>query len=91
MEGIANWEQGQNQGNGKLSAWRRAAVGDLTSALDFKKPDTSIPNAGSTLPAIQQEIQECVANLAGTTPYIVPSNKRCPAESPGAIRPSVVC
>lgn len=48
-----------------LSAWRRSTVGDLTSALNFKKPDQSIPNLPSTLPAVQQVIQQCVANLAG--------------------------
>ena len=48
-----------------LSAWRRATVGDLTSALNFKKPDQSIPNLPSTLPAVQQAIQQCIANLAG--------------------------
>ncbi len=32
-----------------LSAWRRATVGDLTSALNFKKPDQSIPNLPPTL------------------------------------------
>ncbi|MHB8499592.1 MAG: alkaline phosphatase family protein [Candidatus Acidiferrales bacterium] len=75
-----------------LSAWRRAAVGDLTSALNFKKPDPSIPNLPSTLPAVQQEIQECVANLAGTTSYAVPSPQTLPTQEPGiATRPSGVC
>jgi phospholipase C len=27
-----------------LSAWRRATVGDMTTALNFKAPDTSIPS-----------------------------------------------
>jgi phospholipase C len=75
-----------------LSAWRRAAVGDLTSALNFKKPDPSIPKLPSTLPAIQQEIQQCVANLAGTTPYTVPSPQAMPTQESGsASRPSGVC
>src|ERR1700756_270386 len=52
-----------------LSAWRRATVGDLTSALNFKKTDPSTPNLPSTLPAISQAIQQCAANLAGTTPF----------------------
>ena len=47
-----------------LSAWRRAAVGDLTSALNFKKPDQSIPSLPSTLPATPQAIVQCSANLA---------------------------
>jgi phospholipase C len=75
-----------------LSAWRRAAVGDLTSALNFKKPDQSIPNLPSTLQALQQEIQECVANLAGTTPYTVPTTQTVPIQEPGSpTRPSGVC
>ena len=75
-----------------LSAWRRAAVGDLTSALNFKKPDQSIPNLPSTLQALQQEIQECVANLAGTTPYTVPTTQTVPIQEPGTrTRPSGVC
>src|SRR5580704_10994181 len=75
-----------------LSAWRRAAVGDLTSALNFKKPDPSIPKLPSTLPAIQQEIQQCAAHLAGTTPYTVPSPQAMPTQESGsASRPSGVC
>src|ERR1700757_985012 len=49
-----------------LSAWRRATVGDLTTAFNFTKPDQSIPNLPPTLPAIQQVIQQCAASLAGT-------------------------
>jgi phospholipase C len=75
-----------------LSAWRRATVGDLTGALNFKKPDQSIPNLPSTLPANPQEIQQCVANLAGTTPYTVPSPQTIPSQESGtATRPSGVC
>jgi phospholipase C len=75
-----------------LSAWRRAAVGDLTSAINFKKPDQSIPNLPSTLPAIQQVIQECVANLAGTTPYPVPNPQGLPSQEAGtALKPSGQC
>ena len=75
-----------------LSAWRRAAVGDLTSALNFKKPDQSIPNLPSTLPAIAQVITECIATLGGTTPYPVPTTQTLPAQESGtAIRPSGVC
>jgi phospholipase C len=75
-----------------LSAWRRAAVGDLTSALNFKKPDQSIPNLPSTLPGVQQVIQQCIANLAGTTPYTVPTTQTAPTQESGtATRPSGVC
>src|SRR6202007_2963329 len=75
-----------------LSAWRRAAVGDLTSALNLKKPDQSIPNLPSTLPALQQEIQECIANLAGTTLSSLPSQQTLPTQESGTpTRPSGVC
>jgi phospholipase C len=75
-----------------LSAWRRAAVGDLTSALNLKKPDGSVPNLPATLPAIPQAIVQCTANLAGTTPYTVPSPQSLPTQETGtATRPSGVC
>jgi phospholipase C len=75
-----------------LSAWRRTAVGDLTSAFNFKAPDHSIPNLPSTLAAIPQIIQECTANLAGTTPYAVQSPQMLPTQETGtAAKPSGVC
>lgn len=75
-----------------LSAWRRATVGDLTSALNFKKPDQSIPNLPSTLPAVPQVIQQCIANLAGTTPYTAPSTQALPTQESGTANPpSGVC
>jgi phospholipase C len=75
-----------------LSAWRRAAVGDLTSALNLKKPDQSIPNLPSTVPAVASVIQECIATLAGITPYTVPSTQTLPTQESGtATRPSGVC
>jgi phospholipase C len=75
-----------------LSAWRRAAVGDLTSAFNFKAPDRSIPNLPSTLDALPEIIQECAANLAGTTPFTVPNPQTSPTQEPGtASRPSGKC
>ena len=75
-----------------LSAWRRTAVGDLTSALNLKKPDQSIPSLPSTLPALQREIQECAANLAGTTLYSLPSPQTLPTQESGTpTRPSGAC
>jgi phospholipase C len=66
--------------------------GDLTSALNLKKPDQSIPNLPSALPALQQVIQQCTANLAGTTPYVVPSPQALPTQESGSpTRPSGVC
>lgn len=63
-----------------LSAWRCATVGDMSLALNLKAVETSIPDLPTPVPAIQQAIQECAANLAGTTPYAVPT--RSLAESP---------
>jgi phospholipase C len=75
-----------------LSVWRRATVGDLTSALNFKRPDQSIPNLPSTLAAVPQIIQSCVANLGGTTSYQVPSGQTVPTQESGsAVRPSGEC
>jgi phospholipase C len=75
-----------------LSAWRRAAVGDLTSAFNFKNPDASIPTLPSTLPPISSILQECTANLAGTTPYPVPNPQGLPSQEAGtAPKPSGLC
>jgi phospholipase C len=75
-----------------LSAWRRATVGDLTSALNLKNPDQSIPSLPSTLEAIPQVIQQCVGNLAGTTAYNVPTTQVLPTQESGTpTRPSGVC
>ena len=38
-----------------LSAWRRATVGDLTSAFNFAAPDQSVPNLPSTLRGIHPD------------------------------------
>jgi phospholipase C len=75
-----------------LSAWRRATVGDLTSALNLRKADPSVPTLPSTLPAVSQVIQQCAANLAGTTPYAVPAAQSIATQESGsAIRPSGPC
>ena len=51
------------------------------------------PNdAKAPLPALQQAIQQCAANLAGTTPYTVPSTQTLPTQESGTpTRPSGVC
>jgi len=75
-----------------LSAWRRAAVGDLTSAFNFAAPDTSIPNLPSTTQAIPQVIQQCVANPNGTPAFAVPNPQSLPAQESGTGRkPSGTC
>src|SRR6202023_376432 len=75
-----------------LSAWRRAAVGDLTSAFNFKNPDQSIPSLPSTLQGDPQAITQCAANLAGTVPYAVPTTQSLPTQESGTLnRPSGAC
>src|ERR1700758_3865456 len=75
-----------------LSAWRRATVGDLTTAFNFKAPDQSIPNLPSTLPAVPQIIQQCTNTLAGTTPPAMPNPQVAPTQESGtAPRPSGPC
>jgi phospholipase C len=75
-----------------LSAWRRAAVGDLTTAFNFAVPDTSVPNLPSTVAALPQVIQECATSLLGTTVYSVPNPQSLPVQESGsASKPSGVC
>jgi phospholipase C len=75
-----------------LSAWRRATVGDLTSAFNFKNPDQSIPNLPSPLTGDPQAIVQCAANLAGTIPYTVPATQSLPTQESGTPnRPSGTC
>jgi len=75
-----------------LSAWRRATVGDLTSALNFRNPDLSIPSLPSPLQVDAQLIQQCVATLAGTAPFSVPTTQGLPIQESGAAnRPSGAC
>ncbi|MDB5390587.1 MAG: plc [Planctomycetaceae bacterium] len=75
-----------------LSAWRRATVGDLTSSLNLRSPDQSIPALPSTSPAISQTIQECAAGLAGSTQFSPPDPQTSPTQEPGsAPRPSGIC
>jgi phospholipase C len=66
-----------------LSAWRRANVGDLTSAFNFTKPDPSIPALPPTFPAIPQILSGCTASLAGTTPYQIPNPQSSPMQEAG--------
>ena len=75
-----------------LSAWRRATVGDMTSAFNFSKTDPSVPNLPPTAPAIQQILSECVANLAGTEPFQLPNPQLMPTQESGTpTHPSGTC
>jgi phospholipase C len=75
-----------------LTAWRRATVGDLTTAFNFAKPDQSIPNLPATVLPISEAIQQCAGNLAGFTPYTAPTPQTMPTQETGtARRPSGTC
>jgi phospholipase C len=75
-----------------LTAWRRATVGDLTSAFNFTKPDMSIPSLASPSAPSSAQIQECVNNLAGFSPYPHPTTQAMPTQEPGtAPKPSGTC
>src|SRR6266436_9645576 len=72
-----------------LSAWRRATVGDLTSAFNFTKPDPSIPALPDRQTTISQTVTGCLASLSSTTPYPVPDPQSSPTQEAGtAGRPS---
>ena len=75
-----------------LSAWRRAAVGDMTSAFSFSKADQSVPSLPVTVSAATQTINECVTALLGTTPYPVPNPQVAPTQESGtATRSTGLC
>src|SRR6201993_3301556 len=75
-----------------LSAWRRAAVGDLTSALNFIKPDQSVPALPSPATAVSEILSQCASTLTGTTTYPVPNPQSLPTQEAGtAPRPSGSC
>ena len=75
-----------------LSAWRRATVGDMTSAFNFTKPDTSIPPLPSTVAALQSILTECTNNLAGFAGFTLPVTQTMPTQESGSpLRPSGKC
>jgi phospholipase C len=75
-----------------LSAWRRAAVGDMTSAFNFAAPDPVFPDLPFPLPITASAALQCAALLAGGTPYPVPNPQIAPTQEAGAPkRPSGTC
>ncbi|HEX4620858.1 MAG TPA: alkaline phosphatase family protein, partial [Myxococcaceae bacterium] len=83
-----------------LSAWRRAAVGDLTSAFNFAAPDRSVPRLPLVTTA-SPAVVECATNGSVTNTLGVPdplpayvpgAGGSVPAQEPGGVRrPSGVC
>jgi phospholipase C len=68
-----------------LSAWRRAATGDLTTALPHITPDTSVPTLPSTSLGDTSVAEQAVINaLAGTedvgVPYPPPTANSMPTQ-----------
>jgi phospholipase C len=75
-----------------LSAWRRATVGDLTSAFNFTKPDMSIPTLPAPGAPAADVLLQCASNLAGFVPYPLPATQAMPTQEPGtAPKPSGTC
>jgi hypothetical protein len=61
----------------------------MSASKRFAAIDQSIPALPSTVPAIPQIIQECIANPAGTNPDSVPNPQTPPTQEAGkASRPS---
>jgi len=75
-----------------LSAWRRATVGDMTTAFNFSKTDTSVPSLPVPLTATAQTISGCITSILDATPYPIPNPQTLPTQEAGsATRPSGSC
>ena len=75
-----------------LSAWRRSTVGDMTSAFNFSKVDTSVPSMPPISTALSGILTECAANLLGFTPPQLPPTQTMATQEPGnAVRPQAGC
>ncbi|TMC47800.1 MAG: hypothetical protein E6J20_19275, partial [Chloroflexi bacterium] len=73
-----------------LTLWRRQAVGDLTTALNFAAPDASPPLSVLTTPAPPDDIAqhpECATEELQASQYPIPANPPTPHQEPG-FRPS---
>src|SRR5439155_10021888 len=73
-----------------LSAWRRAAAGDLTSALNLTAPDASVPALPAPSLTDPRVASECVPGaLPGAgPPYPVPASRMPTQEAGTARRPT---
>ena len=75
-----------------LSPWRRSEVGDMTSAFNFSKPDTSVPALPTPLAADAAVISGCIDALTGTGTYPIPNPQTLPTQESGsAMRPDPSC
>jgi phospholipase C len=76
-----------------LSAWRRAAVGDMTSAFNFKAPDANFPDLPSPLSITPDAAIQCATMLVGNgTTYPFPNPQVALTQEAGSPkRPSGTC
>jgi phospholipase C len=75
-----------------ISAWRRQAVGDLTSTLDIKGSDTSVPTMPPTSENGTVVSMECPDNqneaslLSPAPPLTIPTTQSMPTQEPGTAK-----
>lgn len=75
-----------------LSAWRRSTVGDMTTAFNFSKVDTSVPSLPAVGTVLQSILTECATDLVGFTPPQLPATQMMPTQETGApVRPGRGC
>jgi phospholipase C len=75
-----------------LSAWRRMNVGDMMSAFNFTKADTSVPNLPSVATTASNILTECATNALGFAPPQLPAAQAMPTQETGSpVRPSGAC
>jgi phospholipase C len=69
-----------------LTAWRRSAVGDLTSAFNFAAPDTSMPALPVATPMNLAVHQECVTEELTMAASPKPTSQSQPVQEKGTRR-----
>ena len=71
-----------NVGVPNLSQWRREAVGDLTGALNFARPDSSVPRLPVSAPMNPAEHPECATEEVEMSPSPKPASQSMPGQEP---------
>jgi phospholipase C len=75
-----------------LSEWRRSATGDLTSTLDLRHPDATVPPLPDTTKPGLSATAECATVFedmltgANSPTYPVPTRQTMPTQEPGSRR-----
>jgi phospholipase C len=75
---ILEWFTGVREPN--ISAWRRSAFGDLTSALRLSQPPSTHP---TQFPGVDQEVRRAGATDQLPKPVVPPSPQTRPGQTPG--------